>query len=65
MKNSTIPLRSQVAESDQWNLTRLFKDDSEWNKALEELSSQTKNVLSYKDALQNVQTLITNAILVL
>lgn len=63
MKNSTIPLRSQVAESDQWNLTRLFKDDSEWNKALEELSSQTKKVLTYKDALQNVQTLTAEILL--
>ncbi|MGP1528822.1 MAG: oligoendopeptidase F [Treponema sp.] len=63
MKNSTIPLRSQVAESDQWNLKGLFKNDSEWDQAIKELTLQTKTVVSYKASLQNTETLTAKTLL--
>ncbi len=51
MKQTTIPKRSEVAKSDQWNLESLFTNDSAWNAALEILSLFTSRVNAFRDAL--------------
>ena len=57
MKNSTIPLRSEVAQSDQWNLSKLFSSDAEWNKALKEITPAKDAILKYQDAFASPETL--------
>ena len=57
MKDSTIPLRSEVAQSDQWNLSKLFSSDAEWNKALKEITPAKDAILKYQDAFASPETL--------
>ena len=50
MKNSTVPLRSEVAKSDQWNLSTLFTSDADWNASLKAITAAKDRVLTYKAA---------------
>ena len=57
MKNSTIPLRSEVAKGDQWNLSTLFNGETEWQQALKEMSAAKDKIAKYKDAFAAPETL--------
>ena len=49
--NHEIPLRSEVAEKDKWNLSRLFASDAEWEKGLGKYEKDTALVAGYKGSL--------------
>ena len=57
MKNSTIPLRSEVAASDQWNLSKLFTSDTDWQQSLKEITAAKNKVLTYKEAFASPDTI--------
>ncbi|MDR1838313.1 MAG: oligoendopeptidase F [Treponema sp.] len=46
-----IPLRSEVSVSDTWDLSKLFADDEEWNKALAEFEKIAEKIPSFKGTL--------------
>ena len=46
-----IPARKDVPESDKWNLTSIFKSDSDWEEALKNLPEFTKKVTAFKGRL--------------
>ena len=46
-----IPARKDVPESDKWNLTSIFKSDSDWEEALKNLPKFTKKVTAFKGRL--------------
>jgi len=47
----TIPLRSEAAVSDTWDLSKLFKTDDEWNKGLINFEKTAEKIPSYKGTL--------------
>ena len=49
--NKTIPARKDVPAKDKWDLSSIFKSDSEWEEALKQLPSLNKKVLEYKGRL--------------
>ncbi len=51
MKQTTIPLRSEVAPGDQWNLDSLFSNDDEWNAALSRFSGTGAQVNIFRAVL--------------
>ncbi|HKL86142.1 MAG TPA: oligoendopeptidase F, partial [Treponemataceae bacterium] len=51
MKQTTIPSRSEVLESNKWNLESLYKTDSEWNKALDFFSTMAGRLNNFQSAL--------------
>ena len=51
MKNSTIPARKDVPESDKWNLSSIYKSVQEWEDALKKLPELTKAAASFKGKL--------------
>ena len=53
MENSAIPLRSEVPESDKWDLTTLFKTDSDWEAALAKIESDAKAVAEFQGKLSS------------
>ncbi|MDR0465224.1 MAG: oligoendopeptidase F [Treponema sp.] len=46
-----IPLRAEVAANDTWDLTKLFKDDGEWNKALAEFEKTSEEIPLFRGTL--------------
>jgi len=50
-KEQNIPLRSEVAANDTWDLSKLFKEDGEWNKALEEFEKNSEKIITYRGTL--------------
>jgi len=46
-----IPLRSEVAISDTWDLSKLFSNDEEWNKSLVEFEKMTEKIPSFQGTL--------------
>ena len=46
-----IPARKDVAEKDKWNLSSIYKSESEWENALKEIPAATKKVTEYKGKL--------------
>src|SRR5215471_14327395 len=46
-----IPLRSEAAVCDTWDLSKLFADDEAWNKALLEFEKKAEKIPSYKGTL--------------
>lgn len=48
MKQTTIPSRSEVLESNKWNLHSLYKTDGEWNKALENFATIEKHINTFQ-----------------
>ncbi len=51
MKNSIIPARKDVPESDKWNLSSIYKSVQEWEDALKKLPELTKAAASFKGKL--------------
>lgn len=51
MSNNKIPLRKDVPAKDKWDLSSIYKSDSEWEDALKQIPSLTKKVLEYKGRL--------------
>jgi len=51
MSKNTIPARKDVPESDKWNLSSIYKSDTEWEEALKKLPSLTEKVVAYKGKL--------------
>ncbi len=52
MADSTkIPERSEVAEKDKWDLGKLYKNDSEWEKGLKNLNKEIEKISSFKGKL--------------
>jgi len=49
--NERIPLRSEIATSDTWDLSKLFVDDEAWNKALAEFEKMAEKIPSYQGTL--------------
>jgi len=47
-----IPLRAEVAANDTWDLTKLFKDDEEWNKALAEFEKTSEDIPLFRGTLR-------------
>lgn len=58
----TIPLRSQVAASDKWDLTSLFKNDQEWEKALASIEPQAEELSKYKGKLGQSKEILLEAL---
>ena len=46
-----IPLRSEIAEGDTWDLSKLFPNDEEWNKSLAEFEKMMEKIHSFKGTL--------------
>jgi len=49
--NEHIPLRSEIAVSDTWDLSKLFADNEAWNKALLEFEKMAEKIPSFKGTL--------------
>ena len=49
--NERIPLRSEIADSDKWDLSKLFSNDEEWNSSLAEFEKMTERIPSYQGTL--------------
>ncbi len=49
--NSSIPQRSDIEEKNKWDLTVLFKDDSEWNKCFADVEKQIEKSIDYTGQL--------------
>ena len=63
MKNSTVPLRSEVAKSDQWDLSKLFTNDADWNASLKDITAAKDRVLTYKTAFASPEKLTAETVL--
>ncbi|HUX21147.1 MAG TPA: oligoendopeptidase F, partial [Spirochaetia bacterium] len=48
---SKIPTRDQVAESDKWDLTKLFEDDRKWETGLEKLAELLPGIEKFKGTI--------------
>ncbi len=48
---SAVPLRSEVPESDRWDLSRLYKDEAAWEEGLRLLDSMTAKIAPFKGSL--------------
>ena len=46
-----IPERSEINDKDKWDLSKLYKNDSEWEKGLETLKSEIEKIASFKGKL--------------
>jgi len=50
-KEIKIPLRSEIAVSDTWDLSKLFANDEEWNKELLEFEKMIEKIPSFQGTL--------------
>ncbi len=50
-QTNKIPERSEISDKDKWNLEKLYSNDSEWEKGLDKLKSETEKVASFKGKL--------------
>ena len=58
-QKKTIPLRKDIPASDKWDLTTLFKTDDDWEKALQQISSDADELEAYKGRLgESAETLL-------
>jgi oligoendopeptidase F len=46
-----IPLRSEIAVSDTWDLSKIFTNDEEWNKSLAEFEKMSEKISSFQGTL--------------
>lgn len=59
MKDETIPLRSEIPQSDKWDLTTLFKNDSDWEAALLQIERDANAVAQFQGRLgESAETLL-------
>jgi oligoendopeptidase F len=56
-----IPLRSEVSEQDKWDLSPLFKTDSEWEKLFSEIESDLSKADQYRGRLHENLNLFKEA----
>ncbi len=49
--SNKIPKRSEVLESDKWDLSSIYKSNDDWESALKELPALTEKVLQFKGKL--------------
>jgi len=49
--NERIPLRSEIADSDKWDLSKLFVNDEDWNSSLAEFKKMTERIPSFQGTL--------------
>ncbi|MBR1722727.1 MAG: oligoendopeptidase F [Treponema sp.] len=62
MANISIPKRSEVPESDKWDLSTLYKSDEDWEKALSSIKPLTESVVSYKGKLAESSEYLLNCL---
>jgi len=48
-----IPLRKDVLSGDKWDLSKLFKNDAEWNAALAEFEKTAEKIPTFRGTLGN------------
>ena len=59
MSSKKIPARKDVPEKDKWNLSSIYKSDSEWEEALKSISELTKKAAAFKGKLsESSETLL-------
>jgi oligoendopeptidase F len=51
MSQKTIPAREEIAARDKWNLSKLFKNDGEWEAAYKNYEALIPRFASYKGSL--------------
>lgn len=51
MAEEKIPLRSEIPQSDKWDLTTLFKNDSDWEDALSRIERDADEVAQFQGRL--------------
>ena len=60
--STKIPNRSEVPESDKWNLSSIYKSNDEWEAALKELPALTEKVVSFKGKLSSSSKTLLEAL---
>ena len=59
MNDEKIPLRSEIPQSDKWDLTTLFKNDSDWEDALSRIERDADEVAQFQGQLgESAETLL-------
>ena len=59
MNDEKIPLRSEIPQSDKWDLTTLFKNDSDWEDALSRFERDADEVAQFQGRLgESAETLL-------
>lgn len=59
MSTNTIPNRKDVPSSDKWDLSSIYKSDSEWEEALKEIGPLADKVTAFKGKLgESSETLL-------
>ena len=59
MNDEKIPLRSEIPQSDKWDLTTLFKNDSDWENALSRIERDADEVAQFQGRLgESAETLL-------
>lgn len=59
MNDEKIPLRSEIPQSDKWDLTTLFKNDSDWEDALSRIGRDADEVAQFQGRLgESAETLL-------
>lgn len=59
MKDEKIPLRSEIPQSDKWDLTTLFENDSDWEAALSQIERDADAVAQFQGRLgERAETLL-------
>lgn len=53
MAGNSIPKRSEIKESDKWDLSRIYKTPLEWERAFESIKSMGEGVLGFKGKLSS------------
>ncbi|MDE6718951.1 MAG: oligoendopeptidase F, partial [Treponemataceae bacterium] len=51
MKDEKIPLRSEIPQSDKWDLSTLFENDSDWEAALSQIERDADAVAQFQGRL--------------
>ena len=63
MDNLKVPVRSQVAKSDKWDLEKLYASEADWQRDLEKLPALLEEVVKSRGALENGETLTSDVFL--
>ena len=59
MKDEKIPLRSEIPQSDKWDLSTLFENDSDWEAALSQIERDADAVVQFQGRLgERAETLL-------
>ncbi|MEL3903538.1 MAG: oligoendopeptidase F [Treponemataceae bacterium] len=63
MSNLKIPVRSQVAKSDKWDLEKLYASEADWQRDLEKLPALLEETVKTRETLENIETLTSDVFL--